>query len=192
MMDTEQTTPLSGEAVFEMILERFARNGDRHYGENVTELEHALQTAAAAEFMKAGDDVIVACLLHDYGHLLHDLGEDIADHGVDARHEDLGAEVLRNYFPDEIVEPVRMHVDAKRYLCAVDEIYAAGLSAASKLSLELQGGPMSPSEVAEFEQHPHFQAAILLRRCDDAGKVPGSPTRQLEEYREKVIKFVLQ
>lgn len=177
--------------VFEEILARFLANGHRHYGENVTEQEHALQSAAAAEKLGASEDVIVACLLHDYGHLLHDLGETIADHGIDARHEDLGAAMLREKFPDAIVEPVRMHVDAKRYLCTVQPRYLSTLSPASIQSFELQGGLMSDEEVRAFEANPHFSEAVLLRRCDDAAKIVGAPTKSLEDYREMVKRFVI-
>ena len=176
--------------VFDEIHARFLANGHRHYGENVTEQEHALQSAAAAERLNASDEVVVACLLHDYGHLLHDLGETIADAGIDARHEDLGAAVLREKFPDSIVEPVRMHVDAKRYLCTTDPHYLATLSPASVQSFHLQGGMMTEEEVRAFEANPHFQSAILLRRCDDAAKVVGAPTKSIEDYRELVQRFV--
>lgn len=181
----------NSDQVFDEILGRFQANGHRHYGENVTEQEHALQSAAAAERLNASDEVIVACLLHDYGHLLHELGETIADAGIDARHEDLGAAMLREKFPDSIVEPVRMHVDAKRYLCTIDPQYLSTLSPASVQSFQLQGGRMTDEEVRTFEDNPHFQSAILLRRCDDAAKVVGAPTKSLEDYRELVKQFVI-
>ena len=186
------TTQLDPGQVFDEILAKFAAHGSRHYGENVTELEHALQCAAAAE--RAGDPpgLVVACLLHDYGHLLHELGEDIADRGVDAQHEELGAEVLASYFPPEIVEPVRMHVDAKRYLSVREPGYLENLSGASRLSLELQGGPMNDDEADAFEANPHFEWAIRLRRHDEGGKVIGKDTKQLLDYREMVTQFVKQ
>lgn len=176
--------------VFDEILARFEARGGQHYGENVTEQEHALQTAASAESTGADPAIVVACLLHDYGHLMHDMGENIAEKGVDAHHEELGAQFLTKYFPAEVVEPARLHVAAKRYLCAKRAEYLAGLSDASRLSLELQGGPMNASEIAEFEANPHYQAAIELRHHDDAGKVAGAKTKSVEDYRELVTSFI--
>lgn len=176
--------------VFDEILSRFEARGDQHYGENVTEKEHALQTAASAETVGAEPAVVVACLLHDYGHLMHDLGEGIAEEGVDAQHEELGAQFLTQHFPPEVVEPARLHVAAKRYLCTKRPEYLAGLSDASRLSLQLQGGVMTEQEVAEFEANPHYRAAIELRHHDDAGKVAGANTKSLEDYRELVTRFI--
>ena len=173
------------------ILAVFLERGHRHYGENVSELEHALQTAEFAYQFGESEAVILACLLHDYGHLLHDLGENIAEHGVDARHEELGAMLLVDLFPAEIVEPIRLHVAAKRYLCWKDPKYFQGLSPSSAVSLQLQGGPMTADEAAEFESHPHFQAALQVRRYDDMGKVPEMPTADLDSYRQLISSFLL-
>ena len=169
--------------VVSQIFEIFQKRGHRSYGEHVTELQHALQCATFAE--EAGDSaaVVAASLLHDIGHLLHDLGEDIADRGVDARHERIGANLLSQWFGPEVVEPVRMHADSKRYLCAMEDGYFTGLSEASRKSLALQGGPMTPEEAREFEIHDHFRAAIRVRRWDDLGKVPDMPTLPLEAFR---------
>lgn len=177
-------------AVVDQILVDFAAKGHRHYGENVSELEHALQTAAFARQFGESDALVLACLLHDYGHLLHDMGETIADRGIDARHEELGAHLLKDRFPPEIVEPIRLHVAAKRYLCGKDPRYLAGLSPSSQLSLSLQGGPMNAEELREFESHPHFEAAVRLRRYDDMGKVPGMETPELDAYREVMERYV--
>ena len=176
-------------AIADAIVVLFAERGGRHYGENVTEREHALQCAALAE--RAGDSpaVVLAALLHDVGHLLHDLGELIAEVGVDARHEELGAEWLTNLFPPEIVEPVRLHVAAKRYLCGHSARYAAGLSAASTTSLRLQGGPMNDAERDDFERRPHFHAAIRVRLHDDHGKVAGLATKSIVDYRPLIEQF---
>ena len=181
---------MTADDVFDEILKRFEARGDQHYGENVTEKEHALQTAASAEKVGAEPALVVACLLHDYGHLIHDLGEHIAAEGVDAKHEQLGAEFLRKYFPPEVVEPARLHVAAKRYLCTKRPEYHAGLSDASRLSLELQGGLMSDKEVAEFESNPHYKAAVELRHHDDAGKIAGMETKSVEDYRQLVSQFI--
>lgn len=161
----------------------FQRAGQRSYGENVTELEHALQCATFAE--RAGEDelVVAACLLHDVGHLAHEFGEDVALRGVDARHEELGAELLAPLFRPEVVEATRLHVEAKRYLCFVDPRYAARLSPASVRSLALQGGPHSAEEARRFAARPHAPAAIKVRRYDELGKVPEHRTPPLEAFR---------
>jgi len=168
----------------------FSQRGHRSYGEHVTELQHGLQCATLAQQNGEDPALVVACLLHDYGHLLHDLGEDIAEKGVDSRHECIGANQLSSWFGDEVVEPIRMHADAKRYLCWKDPSYQSGLSEASLRSLTLQGGPMSEAEASQFENHPHFDRAIRLRRYDDQGKQPDMTTPDLEGFRRLVESLV--
>lgn len=180
------------ESVVDLIFEAFRSNGAAAYlGEPVTLKEHMLQTAVAAELEGADDDLVAAALLHDLGHLLHDEDEDAARHGIDTEHEEVGYRFLEQHFPPSVVEPVRLHVAAKRYLCAVQRSYLDALSPASILSLELQGGPMSPSEVAEFERNPHHEAACRLRRWDDIGKDPEAPVPGLEHYRRVLEAVVL-
>lgn len=135
--------------------------------------------------------MVAACVLHDYGHLVHDLGEDVAGHGIDAHHEDLGAHVLSEWFPAKVVDPVRLHVAAKRYLCWKEPAYLAGLSAASYQSLMLQGGPMNDAEASAFESHPHYQSAVQLRRYDDMGKRPEMATPGLESFRPLLESLVV-
>jgi [1-hydroxy-2-(trimethylamino)ethyl]phosphonate dioxygenase len=166
------------------IFARFAAAGEELYiGEPVTIAEHMLQTAALARDDDAPPELVAAALLHDYGHLLTDLPEDAAEQGIDTQHEELGHAFLEEQFPPEVTEPIRLHVAAKRYLVAVDESYRGELSPASIVSLELQGGPMSPEEVAEFERGGHADAACRLRRYDDAGKDPLAVVPPLESYR---------
>lgn len=170
--------------IIDELFRLFAAKGNgAYFGEDVTETEHALQCAHLAERAGAPGEVIAASLLHDVGHLLHGLGEDIAERGIDSRHEEAGAAWLANHFVPAVSEPVRLHVAAKRYLCAIDPAYHAGLSPASRRSLDLQGGPMSPEEARRFEGLPHFTAAVALRRWDDAAKVPGLSVPGLEHYR---------
>ncbi len=170
--------------VIDTIFEVFASNGAAAYvGEPVTLREHMLQSAHAAELDDAPDDLVAAAVLHDIGHLLHGGPEDAAERGQDTEHEELGYTFLEEHFPPEVVEPVRLHVAAKRYLCAVDPGYLDVLSSASKLSLELQGGPMSPAEVAAFESLPQFASACRLRRYDDIAKDPDAVVPPLEHYR---------
>jgi phosphonate degradation associated HDIG domain protein len=154
-----------------------------YFGEAVTEMEHALQCANLAEQSGADAELIAAALLHDVGHLLHGLPEDIAEKGLDGRHELGGAAWLKPHFGPAVVGPVRLHVSAKRYLCAVEPAYLASLSEASRRSLHLQGGPMSVEEVHRFEREPAFRSAVAVRRWDDAAKVPGLAVPGLEHYR---------
>lgn len=170
----------------------FAKNGQAMYfGESVTELEHALQAAHLAATSGASEALVAAALLHDVGHLLHGLPEDIAERGIDGRHEALGFRYLSRHFGAEVLDPGRLHVAAKRYLCAVEPEYRSGLSPASQMSLALQGGAMGLVETAAFEQEPHWQAAVACRRWDDAAKVPGLRVPPLEEYRPLLERHLL-
>ena len=166
------------------ILAVFAGPGQgAYFGEAVTQAEHALQTAALAEAAAADPELVAAALLHDVGHLLHGLGEDAADRGLDDRHEEGGAAWLARHFGPAVADPVRLHVDAKRYLCAVEPGYLAALSPASRRSLELQGGPFTPDEAGRFLLEPYWGDAVALRRWDDAAKVPGLAVPGLGYYR---------
>lgn len=165
------------------VLSLFDQRGESLYGgEGVTQLQHALQAAQLAEQARAGPAQIIAALLHDVGHLLHSLPDDAPDHGIDDLHEELGNRWLQRWFVPAVCEPVRMHVAAKRYLCAVEPPYAAGLSGPSRQSLALQGGPMSASETAAFESHEFFQECVDLRRWDDLAKDPEGATPSLEHF----------
>lgn len=151
----------------------FARRGHEGYGEGMSQLEHAIQCGAFAERDGASPALVAAAYLHDIGHLLHDLPQDIADSGVDTQHESTGSAWLSQHFGPEVTEPVRMHVAAKRYLAATEAGYFDLLSDASKLSLRLQGGPMTPEQARVFEAEPFFADALRLRRWDEQGKIVG-------------------
>src|ERR1700733_11012583 len=157
--------------------------GSRRYGlAAVSQLQHALQAALLAE-QSAGDAALVtAALLHDIGHMVHGLGEDPAADGVDDRHEELGRAYLAALFPPAVTEPGRLHVAAKRYLCATEADYFAKLSPDSVRSLALQGGPMSAAEVAAFDALPHAEAAVRLRRFDEGAKVTALPTPPVAHF----------
>ena len=166
-------------------LERLFRDAGHaaYFGEPVSTAEHMLQTAVLAERAGHSPETVASGLLHDIGHLLHGLGEDIAERGVDADHERLGADYLADLFGPAVIEPLRLHVAAKRYLCATDPRYRRRLSEASMRSLDLQGGPMSPAEAAAFAALPHAEAAIALRRFDEAAKVPGKALPAFAAFR---------
>jgi phosphonate degradation associated HDIG domain protein len=174
---------MTHEAILVRIERLFAERGaEEYHGEAVSQLEHALQTAAAGEREGAAPELIVAALLHDIGHLLQSHGESAAERGIDDRHESLGQRFLEKHFGPAVTEPVRLHVAAKRYLCAVESEYLALLSPASRRSLGLQGGLMSPNEVADFEREEYYQGACQLRRWDDIAKVKGMATPTLKHF----------
>lgn len=173
--------------VAEQIIALFRRRGDDLYGgEQVSQTEHAVQCAMAADQAGAPDPLVVATLLHDVGHLLQSVGEDAAERGIDAVHEQLGAEWLAMWFGPEVTEPIRLHVPAKRYLCAVEPAYLAGLSQASLTSLRVQGGPMSVKEQAAFKGVPFCAEAVMLRRFDDVGKLKGMPIGSIADYHDRI------
>jgi [1-hydroxy-2-(trimethylamino)ethyl]phosphonate dioxygenase len=170
--------------IVDQLIELLLTKGTRQYGgERVSQCEHALQTAALAEQEKASPAVIAAALLHDIGHLLHEEGEQPALRGIDDQHEAIGADYLLPAFGPAVADPVRLHVPAKRYLCATDPGYFACLSPGSVRSLALQGGPFASEEVAEFQALPFAEDAIRIRRWDEAAKVPGRATPMLRQYR---------
>lgn len=156
----------------------------------INQQQHALQAAWLAEQGGHGDAMIAAALLHDVGHLVHHLGENPADEGIDDMHEELGNAWLVKYFGPEVTEPVRLHVAAKRYLCAAEPDYFAKLSPDSVKSLALQGGPMSAAEVAQFEANPMFREALQLRRWDEQAKVKGLETPPVAHFMPAVARCV--
>jgi phosphonate degradation associated HDIG domain protein len=161
-----------------------SRGAHTYFGEAMTTLEHSLQTAYFAQACKASDALVIAALLHDIGHLIDPATDDIADWKSDARHEVSGGRWLARRFGTDVFEPVRLHVPAKRYLCATDESYCGRLSSASVQTLKLQGGPMSDAEIIAFENERYSRDAVLLRRWDDQGKVAGLATPPFSHYGE--------
>jgi [1-hydroxy-2-(trimethylamino)ethyl]phosphonate dioxygenase len=164
------------------IIELFETRGAEAYlGESVSQREHALQATYLATRENSCDALVAATLLHDIGHLLAP-DERAAERGVDQFHQDLAFAWLSSHFGPEITEPIRLHVIAKRYLCAVEPSYLETLSAASIVSLELQGGPLTADEIARFQADPHHRDAVKLRRWDDQAKVPGWEVPDLALY----------
>ena len=177
--------------VAEEVLTIFERRGSGAYlGERISMTEHALQAAYFAREEAAPPSLVLAALLHDVGHLVVDVPDDVQDWTSDGQHEETGADWLAQRFRREVSEPVRLHVAAKRYLCATDSNYVAMLSQASIVTLKLQGGPMTPGELLQFETQPFHCEAVRLRRWDDQGKVVGLKTPGLAEYRALIEEFV--
>jgi phosphonate degradation associated HDIG domain protein len=169
------------------IVELLGSRATTWYGqEAVSQLEHALQCAHLAERANEAPETVVAALLHDLGHMLSAERTPVADQDAlpakDDLHQFVALPFLRSLFPDAVLEPIKLHVDAKRYLCAVDAGYWADLSPASKHSLELQGGRYDDAQVRGFEDLTFYAEAVRLRRYDDLAKVPGQVTPPLAHY----------
>ena len=163
----------------------FAEHGHIEYsGEGVTQLGHALQAAELAEKEGAGDALVAAALLHDLGHLLNLQGESPTTRGIDDQHQYFAIPFLRPLFPPAVIEPIRLHVDAKRALCALEPAYREALSEDSKRSLELQGGAFDAGQAAAFMAKPFAADAVRVRRWDDAAKVRGTSTPSLQHFLE--------
>lgn len=157
-------------------------------GEGVTQLEHALQAAELAERDGAPPELVTAAFLHDLGHLLNLQGETPTARGIDDQHQYFAIPFLRPLFGPGVIEPIRLHVDAKRALCALEPEYYERLSEDSKRSLTLQGGIFSKEETARFMARPGAEDAMRVRRWDDAAKVPGATTPPLSHYLELAIR----
>jgi phosphonate degradation associated HDIG domain protein len=168
---------------FDDIARIFDAKGARGYdGEPVTQLAHALQTAALAESEGAAAPLVAASLLHDLGHMLNDQGETPTLRGVDDVHQYAALPFLRALFGDDVLVPIQLHVDAKRYLCAARPDYHASLSADSKRSLELQGGVFSGDAADRFIRQPFAADAVRLRIWDDRAKRAGAQTPPLAHF----------
>jgi phosphonate degradation associated HDIG domain protein len=167
------------------VLDLYRRWGAEHYDEELSQIDHAVQTAALAVDAGAADELVAAALLHDVGHLLElearDGRGELAAEDLD--HESVGARYLAGLFGPGVTGPIALHVRAKRYRCAVDPAYLEDLSAGSRRSLALQGGPADVAEVAGFESNPGFREAVRLREWDDGGKVEGLAVPDLDHYR---------
>ena len=168
--------------IIEKIISNFKNNKSLYIGENVTIAEHMIQSAMVAEKTKSKDSLICSCLLHDYGHFIVEDPDELVKNNQDGKHEDIGYEYLKKFFKKDIVEPIKHHVLAKRYL-ARDKKYYNRLSEASKVSLKLQGGVLNNKEAKIFEKDEFFKDSIKLRKFDEAAKKIGVNIKDISEYK---------
>ena len=172
--------------IVEEIINKYQNNNSLYIGEKVTITEHMIQTAMLAEENQSPTSLICACLLHDYGHLISEDPDQLVSKLVDGKHENIGFNFLKNYFKPEVVEPIKLHVQAKRYLCR-EKSYWNALSEASKVSLKLQGGVMNDNEAKKFISFKFHDKAILLRKYDDEGKMPNIKMKKIDDYRDLIV-----
>jgi len=169
--------------IVDKIVSNFKNNNSLYIGENVTIAEHMIQSAMMAEKSKSNNNLVCACLLHDYGHFILDNPDELVRKKQDGKHEEIGYEYLKKFFKKEIVEPIKHHVIAKRYL-ARDKKYFDRLSEASVVSLELQGGVLDAKEAKLFESQEFFKEAIMLRKFDEAAKKVGVKIKDIIQYKD--------
>ncbi|WP_228566116.1 HD domain-containing protein [Nocardia sp. SYP-A9097] len=172
---------------YEVLTELFESEGAKDYlGEQVSMATHMLQTARVARESGAAAALIVAAVVHDVGHFSGAMSGRELMRGNDNRHDAVAAQWLSQWFDAAVTEPVRLHVAAKRYLCATDPAYYDLLSEASKYTMSVQGGDMSAAEVTAFAAEPYCESATALRRFDDAGKDPDAPVPTLADFRAEI------
>jgi predicted HD phosphohydrolase len=180
--------------VFDKIEKIYNRWGDSRYmiEEPITQIQHAIQTCLQVKKMGGSNELQVAALLHDIGHLVGSNDPLNPSEGKDDKHEAVGASWLAiNGFGPNVYEPVRWHVDAKRYLCTIKPKYVDTLSLASKMSLDLQGGVMSFGERIEFEKRRNYKEAVILRSADDRGKdIDLTTLPEFSSFRDLVLSVV--
>lgn len=184
---------VTAETVVDFIMSLFHHMGAQDYtSEAITQEAHGIQCAVLADQLEGRDSLTAAALLHDIGHFLHAFPQECAEDGIDSVHEDLGADFLARFFPASVSEPVRLHVNAKRYLCGAEPDYFATLSEASVRSLELQGGRFEGHSLTAFMDQPYAEDAVILRRCDDGAKIPGMEIPTIESYSDLLQRLVIQ
>ena len=169
--------------IVDKIVSNFKNNKSLYIGEKITISEHMIQSAMLAEKAKCNDNIVCSCLLHDYGHFIIDNPDDLVKKNKDGEHESIGYEYLKKFFKNEIVEPIKYHVLAKRYL-ANNRRYYNQLSDASKISLKLQGGILNKKQMNEFEKKPFFKYAIKLRKFDELAKKTNIKIKSINDYKD--------
>ena len=167
--------------IVDQIIFNFSNNKSLYIGEDLTIAEHMIQTAMLAEKNQCSDDLICSSLLHDYGHFVIEDPKQLVTDKIDGRHEIIGANYLKKFFHNEIIEPILLHVEAKKYLSR-DKKYFDSLSEASKISLKLQGGAMSDLEVKKFEKNKNDENAIKLRKFDEDAKQKNIKIKNIKDY----------
>ena len=177
-------------SIIEKIINNYKTNKSLYIGEKVTMTEHMIQSAMLAEKNKSSSSLVCASLLHDYGHFILDSPDKLVNRKEDGKHEDIGYQYLKKYFKKNVVEPIRIHVKAKRYL-ARDKKYYQILSKASKISLKLQGGIMDEKEANEFKNNEFFENSIKLRKFDEGAKKILPKIKSIKEYKNLLVSKLL-
>ena len=176
--------------IIDEIIFAFTNNKSLYIGENLTISEHMIQTAMLAEKNKCSNDLICSSLLHDYGHFVLKDPNQLVSNQIDGNHEIVGANYLQSFFSKKIIEPILLHVDAKKYLTR-EKKYFSSLSEASKVSLKLQGGIMTDNEARQFEQNKNYKNAIKLRRFDEGAKKQNIKIKHIKYYKELLISKII-
>ena len=176
--------------IIDKIISNFINNKSLYIGEKVTISEHMIHTAMIAENNKSSRNLICSCLLHDYGHFILEDPDELVRKKIDGKHEDIGYEYLKKFFKKEVVEPIKYHVLAKRYL-AKGKKYFNSLSEASKISLKLQGGVLNKDESKEFEKKDFFKNSIKLRKFDESAKKTNIKMKSIINYKDLLISKLL-
>ena len=177
-------------SIVDQIIFNFSNNKSLYIGEQITMSEHMIQTAMLAEKNNCSTDLICSCLLHDYGHFVIKDADKLVKNEINGNHETIGANYLKKFFSNEIIEPILLHVKAKKYL-ARNKKYFNNLSEASKVSLNLQGGIMNDNEAKKFEQNKKYKNAIKLRRFDENAKKKNIKIKKISDYEELLISKVI-
>jgi predicted HD phosphohydrolase len=172
--------------IIDQIISSYSNNKSLYIGEKVTMTEHMIQTAMLAEKTNCSSSLVCSSLLHDYGHFILENPNDLIKKEKDGKHEDVGYEFLKKHFVNDVVKPIKYHVQAKRYL-ARDKKYYRMLSKASKVSLKLQGGIMNNKEAKEFEGNNFFENSIKLRKFDELAKKAGLKIKSINEYKNLLV-----
>ena len=168
--------------ILDKIISNFKNNKSLYIGEKLTMSEHMIQSAMLAEKAKCNDNIVCSCLLHDYGHFIIEDPYTLVKNNTDGEHEIIGYEYLKKFFNKDIVEPIKYHVLAKRYL-ARNKKYFNFLSEASKISLKLQGGILNDVECKEFKKKKYFKNSILVRKFDEAAKKTNIKMKSIDNYK---------
>jgi predicted HD phosphohydrolase len=169
-------------SIVDQIISCYLNNKSLYIGEEVTMSEHMIQTAMLAEETNCSSNLICSSLLHDYGHFILENPDGLVDKNKDGKHETIGYEFLKKYFIREVIEPIKYHVKAKRYLVRNKKYYKF-LSEASRISLKLQGGMMNDEEAKTFENNEFFENSIKLRKFDEVAKKSGLKIKSINEYK---------